>query len=386
MMFSDRTNWDLSANRLSKALSRHRAAGKSVLDLTVPNPTACGFHYDSNAILQALCNPSALSYQPDPLGLMVARRAVAGYYADRGIHISPNDILLTTGTSEAYSFIFRLLCNPGDEILIPRPGYPLFRFLADIQDVRLVSYPLIYDHGWQIDFHSMCNAVTPRTRGIVVVHPNNPTGHFTSSGDMQVLNELCSARQIALIADEVFLDFTLLENSPASFAANASTPTFVLSGLSKIAGLPQMKLAWLVTCGLERWKAQARARLEVMTDTYLSMNAAVQWAAPVLLAQRHHFQQQLMARVRANLAELDRLLSAQKSCTRLEIEGGWYAILRVPATRSDEDLAIELLAASDVYLHPGHFYDFPGAGHLVVSLITPPAIFGEGIARLLSIF
>jgi alanine-synthesizing transaminase len=385
-MFSDRTNWDLVPNRLSEALARHVAAGNPVLDLTVSNPAACGFEYDSDAILQSLCNPSSLTYQPDPLGLPHARRAVAEYYAERGISISPDDILLTTGTSEAYSFIFRLLCNPSDEILIPRPGYPLLRFLADIHDVRLVSYPLLYDHGWQIDFHSLRNAVTPRTCGIVVVHPNNPTGHFTSSDDMNALNELCSSRQIALIADEVFLDFALMETQPASFAAHPSALTFALSGLSKIAGLPQMKLAWLVTCGPEPWKSQARARLEIMADTYLSMNAPVQWAAPALLAQRHGFQRQLMAGVQANLATLDRLLSAQVPCTRLRIEGGWYAILRVPATRSDEDLAIELLAVKNVYVHPGHFYDLPGAGHLVVSLITTQANFAEGLARVLSLF
>jgi alanine-synthesizing transaminase len=384
-MFSDRTNWDLDANPLSRALSRHRATGKSVLDLTVSNPTACGFHYESQTILQALGNPSALSYQPDPSGIPLARQAVASYYADRSVQVSPEDILLTTGTSEAYSFIFRVLCNPGNEILIPQPGYPLLRFLADIQDVRLVPYPLIYDHGWQIDFPSLRNAITPRTQGIVVVHPNNPTGHFSSAADMDVLNKICSASQIALIADEVFLDFALLEKQPATFAAHPSALTFVLSGISKIAGLPQMKLAWLVTSGPEPWKSQAGARLEVIADTYLSMSAPVQWAAPVLLAQQHNFQQQLMARVRINLATLDRLLSAHKSCTRLETQGGWYAILRVPATRSDEDRAIELLATKDVYLHPGHFYDFPGDGHLVVSLITPPADFTEGIARLLSI-
>jgi len=385
-MFSDRTHWDMSANCLSESLSRHRAAGKSALDLTVSNPTACGFHYDSHAILQALGNPSALRYQPDPLGIPLARQAVAGYYADRGIQISPEDILLTTGTSEAYSFIFRLLCNPGDEILIPHPGYPLLRFLADIHDIRLVPYPLIYDHGWQIAFHSLRKAVTPRTRAIVVVHPNNPTGHFTSSADMDALNEICSAADIALIADEVFLDFSLTENQPASFVARPSALTFVLSGISKIAGLPQMKLAWIVTRGPESWKSHARARLEVIADTYLSMNTPVQCASPTLLAQRHNFQQQLMARVRANVAELDRLLSIHKSCTRLEIEGGWYAILRVPATLPDEDLAIELLAAKDVYLHPGHFYGFPGAGHLVVSLITPEHDFSDGISRLLSMF
>ena len=383
-MFADRTRWNLTTNRLAEALARTRSSGKKLLDLTASNPTECGFHYDRSAILAALSNPAALEYHPDPRGLAAAREAVRSYYAARGISINSNDIFLTTSTSEAYSFAFRLLADPGDELLIPTPSYPLFDFLADIQDVKLVHYPLIYDHGWQIDFHVLERAITPRTRGVIVVHPNNPTGHFTKPAEMDRLNRLCAQSGLAIIADEVFLDFQLSPESPQSFAGSAAALTFAMSGLSKISGLPQMKLAWMIVTGPEEVKREASARLEIIADTYLSLNAPIQLAAPVLLEQRHSIQQQLMTRVRKNLAELDSQLSAQKHCARLEVEGGWYAVLRVPATRPDESLAIELLEQHGVYVHPGHFYDFSADGYLVVSLITPEQEFAEGIALLLA--
>jgi alanine-synthesizing transaminase len=385
-MFAKRTNWNLETNRLSAALAAHRAAGKPLIDLTVSNPTECGFQYDEEIILSALRNPSAMRYEPNPRGLEVARGAVARYYAERGAAVSNDDIFLTTGTSEAYSFVFRTLCDPEHELLIPEPSYPLFEFLADIQDVRLVRYPLVYDHGWQIDFHALEQAMTPRTRGVIVVHPNNPTGHFVKAEEMRKLNDICAACEIAIIADEVFLDFALGNRQLATFAANPAALTFTMSGLSKICGLPQMKAAWLTVSGPEASKADAVSRIEVIADTYLSMNAPVQWAMPALLGQRRSFQKQLMARVNENLSELDRQLTQQKSCSRLDVEGGWNAVIRVPATRSDEELALELLATKYVYVHPGHFYDFPASGYLVVSLITQKVEFSEAVRRLLSLF
>jgi alanine-synthesizing transaminase len=384
-MFADRTNWDLTPNRLSEALAAHRAAGKPLLDLTVSNPTECGFHYNAEEILRALCNPAALLYEPNPKGLESARRAVAGYYADRGDAVSVEDVVLTTSTSEAYSYVIRTLCNPGDELLIPAPSYPLFDFLAEIQDVKLVRYPLVYDHGWQIDFHALEQAITTRTRGVIVVHPNNPTGHFTKPSEMVKLNTICSAREMAIIADEVFLDFALDGNRAASFAANSGALTFTLSGLSKISGLPQMKAAWLVVSGPQNLKREALGRLEIIADTYLSVNAPVQLALPGLFEQRHTFQKQLVSRVRGNLAELDRQLAGQNACSRLPVEAGWYVVLRVPAIRSDEDLALELLTAEDVYVHPGHFYDFPSDRFLVVSLIIQGMAFSQGIANVLAV-
>jgi len=380
--FAKRTNWNLTPNRLSEALAAHRAAGKPLLDLTVSNPTECGFEYDSSAILDALSSPAALLYEPNSKGLESARRAVAGYYADRKEEVSAEDIFLTTSTSEAYSYVFRTLCNPGDELLIPSPSYPLFDFLADIQDVSLVRYPLLYDHGWQIDFRALEQAITPRTRGVIVVHPNNPTGHYVKHAEIAKLNSICSAQEMAIIADEVFLDFALDGSRAASFATNTGALTFTLSGLSKISGLPQMKAAWLIVSGPQPWKAEALARLEVIADTYLSVNAPVQLAIPKFLEQRRAFQKQVVLRVRRNLAELDRQLAAQKASSRLVTEGGWCAVLRVPAMSSDEDLAIGLLTEQGVSVHPGHFYEFPSDGYLVVSLIEPEGILAEGVRRL----
>lgn len=378
-MFAERTNWNLEPNRLSEALARHRAVGKPLLDLTVSNPTECGFVYDERVILAGLQNPAALTYEPEPRGLLSARQAVRGYYAEHGFGADVDDIFLTTSTSEAYSYAFRLLCNPDDEILIPAPSYPLFDFLADIQDVKPARYPLVYDHGWQIDFHSLERAITPRTRAIVVVHPNNPTGHFTKRAEVEKLNAICAERGLALIVDEVFLDFCLCAERPASFAGNSDTLTFTLSGISKVCGLPQMKAAWLLVSGPQKLKDEAKGRLEVIADTFLSMNAPVQLALPAFLSQGRVFQTQLMARVRRNLTELDRQLSLQKAFSRLAIEGGWYVVLRFPATRSDEDLALALLEEKGVYVHPGHFYDFPSEGYLVVSLICREVDHAKGV-------
>jgi len=380
-MFSDRTNWKLAQNRFTVALEEVRASGARVLDLTVSNPTRAGLHYDEAAILGALSSPRALDYDPQSKGLLEAREAVAGYYqSEHGIRdLDAEQIVLTTSTSEGYSFVFRLLCNAGDELLVPKPSYPLFEFLADLQDVKLVPYPLIYDHGWQIDFPSLEKAVTPQTRGVVVVHPNNPTGSYVQSGEVGMLNSFCREHGLAVIADEVFLDYPLEDGRHASFARNQEVLAFTLSGLSKVAALPQMKVAWVVTSGPRELAAGAMGRLEVIADTYLSMNAPMQWAVPALLEQRKDIQRQLLERVKSNLAEMDRQLAGQKACERLSVEGGWYAVLRVPVTRSDEELAIELVREKSVVVHPGHFYDFPGDGYLVLSLITPAGEFAEGI-------
>jgi alanine-synthesizing transaminase len=386
-MFSDRTNWKLTRNRLTEALDEVRSSGARVLDLTISNPTRAGLRYDEPVILQSLASPHAMDYDPQPKGLPSARSAVAAYYkTDHRIDLDPESLILTTSTSEGYSFVFRLLCNPGDELLVPKPSYPLFEFLADLQDVKLVPYPLIYDHGWQMDFPSLQQAVTKRTRGVVVVHPNNPTGSYVRSDERKSLNRFCSEHHLALIADEVFLDYALDSAPRQSFANNPDVLTFTLSGVSKISALPQMKVAWIATSGPAAEVEAAQARLEVIADTYLSMNAPIQWAVPALLEQRKSIQQQLLDRVRSNLAELDRQLSAQKTCQRLSVEGGWNVVLRVPVTRSDEELAIELVREERVLVHPGHFYDFASDGYLVLSLIAEEREFGEGIGRVLRRF
>lgn len=383
-MFSDRTNWKLTRNRLTEALEDLRSSGARLLDLTLSNPTHAGLRYDAPRILQSLSSPQAMDYDPQPKGLLSARAAVASYYhTEHEAFLDPEHLILTTSTSEGYSFVFRLLCNPGDELLVPKPSYPLFEFLADLQDVKLVPYPLLYDHGWQMDFSSLQKVVTSRTRAVVVVHPNNPTGSFVHPDELDLLNNFSREHSLALIADEVFLDYAHNRVARKSFTTNQDVLTFTLSGVSKISALPQMKLAWIVTSGPAAALEAAQARLEIVADTYLSMNAPVQSATPALLDQRKNIQQQLLDRVLANLAELDQQLAAQKTCQRLSVEGGWYAVLRVPVTQTDEELAVDLLRRKFVLIHPGHFYDFPNDGYLVLSLITPPDDFREGIQRLL---
>lgn len=383
-MFSTRTGWILTLNRFTEAQRELVAAGREVIDLTVSNPTRAGLHYNTECILKSLSRPEATDYDPQPQGLASAREAVAAYYREQhNLEINPKSLVLTTSTSEGYSYVFRLLCDSGDEILVPKPSYPLFEFLADLEDVALAPYMLIYDHGWQIDFPSLYKAVTSRTRAVVVVHPNNPTGSYVSENQRKVLNSLCREHGLAVIADEVFLDYPHDEAARSSFAINRETLTFALSGVSKISGLPQMKLAWVVCSGPEDIAAAAMERLEVIADTYLSMNAPIQLAAPVLLAERKHIRPEILERVRANLAELDGQLAKQKTCRRLEVEGGWYAVLRVPVTQTDEELAIDILRKASVLVHPGHFFDFAGDGYLIVSLLTPTAGFREGITRAL---
>jgi aspartate/methionine/tyrosine aminotransferase len=417
--FARRTSWDLTTNRYTEALDVHRRAGGELLDLTASNPTTIGLQYSEEDLLRALANPEALRYDPQPKGLLAAREAIASYYQERSRRIppdnlprnsqlSPDDLILTTSTSEAYSFVFRLLCDPGDALLLPTPSYPLFDFLAGIQDVRLIPYELIYDHGWQMDFTSLRSAMEraksagTRCRAVLVVHPNNPTGSYVKPPEAEELSRFCTENNLAIIADEVFLDYSLSDAKPLTFSTNHEVLTFTLSGLSKISALPQMKVAWIAVSGpctparaksaragdpaAPTLKQDALNRLEVIADTYLSMNAPVQLAVPAMLDERHRIQPQLVMRVKANLHELDSQLASQKLCDRLEVEGGWYAVLRVPAVTSDEELAIRLLQHENVLVQPGHFYDFPADGYLVISLITQPEIFRAGVAGALNYF
>jgi aspartate/methionine/tyrosine aminotransferase len=386
-MFSRRTGWKLAVNRFTEAQREVAEAGREVLDLALSNPTraklAVDLAHDQRAIAKALADPGIADYDPQPKGLLVARQRVSAYYRERHVEVDAESLILTTSTSEGYSYVFRLLCNPDDEILVPKPSYPLFEFLADLQDVKLVPYPLLYDHGWQIDLPSIERAMTQRTRAIVLVHPNNPTGSYVKSQERAALNAFCGEHGLALIVDEVFLDYPMDGARRDSFVGNDGALTFTLSGVSKISGLPQMKLAWVATNGPAAVANEAMERLEVIADTYLSMSAPVQLAADAMLEQRQRIQPALLKRTQANLQELDRQLAGQKSCARLQVEGGWYAVLRVPATQSDEDLVIGLLRECSVLVHPGHFYDFPSDGYLVVSLIALEDEFREGMRRVL---
>ena len=385
-MFSSRTNWPLAPNRLSVLLRTRREQGLPVLDLTESNPTRCGFELDAQEILAPLSNRRALVYEPDPHGLRVAREAVAQYYFERGVHLHPDQIFLTASTSEAYSFVFRLLANAGDKILAPQPSYPLFDFLGALNDVEVVPYSLFYDDRWQVDFDELDSRMDTRTRALLVVHPNNPTGSYVRKGERARMIEICDRTGAAIIADEVFADygFDADPERVVTHAQYSDALTFTLSGLSKISALPQMKLGWIVVNGPRELRSQAQARLEVIADTYLSVSAPVALAAPTWLAARRGMQSQILERVHSNLRKLDELIAPGLPVSRLNVEGGWYAVLRVPATRSDEDWAVELLTQDSVSLHPGHFYDFPSDGFLVISLLPKQEVFADALARVIS--
>ncbi|MGB7547126.1 MAG: pyridoxal phosphate-dependent aminotransferase [Terracidiphilus sp.] len=380
MRFSRRTDWNTEESELARAYRRRVQAGLAVADLTASNPTRCGFVYEEG-LLAALADERALDYDPQPRGLLCAREAVCAYYAGHGVTVAPEQIVLTTSTSEAYSFLFRLLCDTGSEILVPQPGYPLFDFLAGLDDVVLKPAPLIYDYGWQIDPEGVRRAITPESRAIVLVHPNNPTGHFTKPWEAEELGRLCRQHGLSLIVDEVFLDYRFGDGGRSFAAGLEGVPVFVVSGLSKIAGLPQMKVAWVVATGPAR--SEALDRLEVIADTFLSMNAPVQGALPRWLEGREAIQRQIRERVAANLAELDRQLGGQEAIRRLEVEGGWYAVLRIPALQPDEQTVLDLLERG-VWVHPGYFFGMEASGWLVVSLLGSARDFSTGVATLVT--
>jgi aspartate/methionine/tyrosine aminotransferase len=382
-MFSSRTNWDRTPNRLSDALARRRAEGLEILDLTESNPTRCGFAWDAEVLRKALGGQGIADYRPEPRGLEDARSAVRSYYADQGIEIEDEQIVLTASTSEAYSFVLRLLTEPGDQILSPAPSYPLIRYLADLHDLTLSHYPLLYDHGWTVDVAALVSSLTDRTKAVIAVSPNNPTGSYLGNADRERLSRLAAERGLALVVDEVFRDYAWSETTPCPFstATVKECLTFTLSGLSKVSALPQMKLGWIVVSGPVPLRAEALGRLEVIADAYLSVATPVQLAARTLLLMGAEVRAGIQERVRTNLALLDETLSGSE-CSRLEGEGGWYAVLRVPRTLGDEERAISLVERTGVYLHPGRFFDFAAEGCLVVSLITPEETLREGVKRI----
>ena len=375
MRFSQRTNWNTEESRLARAHRLRLQAGLAIADLTASNPTRCGFAYPEE-MLHALADPEALDYDPQPRGSLAARQAVSAYYADGGIVVDPDQVVLTTSTSEAYSFLFRLLCDPGSEIVAVQPSYPLFDFLAVLDDVRLKSAALVYDHGWQLDPEGLRRAITPQTRAIMLVHPNNPTGHFTKPWETEELSQICREFDLSLIVDEVFLDYGFASRGVSFAAGLEGVPVFVVSGLSKIAGLPQMKAAWIVATGPD--SGLALDRLEVIADTFLSMNAPVQCALPGWLGGRENIQNQIRQRVGANVAELDRQLLQTPAVHRLEAEGGWYATLRIPALQPDEQTVLDLLNLG-VWIQPGYFFGLSESGWLVISLLAPQDEFMSGV-------
>ena len=380
-------NWELAPNRLSRALEEKRSAGAPILDLTESNPTAAGLVYPSEAILAALSDPRSLRYEPSAAGIAAARAAVSEYYS-AALHrgVAPDRVLLTASTSEAYAFVFKLLADAGDEVLVPRPSYPLFEFLGALDSLRVVQYPLSYDGRWSIDFDALSRCITARSRAIVLVNPNNPTGSYLKASELAPLVSLCREHGLALISDEVFADYLIDARTPLvrSLASVDEVLTFCLSGLSKVAALPQLKLGWIVTGGPNGLRQKAFERLELIADTYLSVAAPVQRAAPALLGLRGELQRQIIDRVEANRALIALRIGQQSPWRLLASEGGWYAVIEAPRIYSEEEWVLKLLARENVLVQPGFFFDFDREAFLVVSLLTPEPVFREGMQRILA--
>jgi alanine-synthesizing transaminase len=387
-MFSDRVPKELATNRLTATVAAARAQGRALIDLTVSNPTRAGFEYPPD-LLAPLANPEALRYDPRPLGRIDARQAVARDYERQGVVVDADRVVLTASTSEAYSILFKLLAGTGDEVLVPRPSYPLFEHLTRLDLVSAIPYDLEYHGAWSIDLTSVERAITPRTRALLLVSPNNPTGSFVGHEELERIAALCAARDIAIIADEVFADYELEPGARAAAgraAVRRDVLTFSLGGLSKSAGLPQVKLGWIVVSGPDALAAAAIERLEFVCDTYLSVSTPVQMAAACLLEAGARIRVQIGARTSANYRYLQSTAAAFRSCRLLRSDGGWSAVLQVPSLQPEEDLVLDLLEKEGVLAQPGYFYDFPRESFLVVSLITPPAALADGIGRVLRHF
>ncbi len=384
-MFSSRAPSDLGPNRLARAIAARRARGARILDLTESNPTRAGFAHPPE-VFAAFGAPDSARYDPEPFGLLDARLAVAGEVSRSGVTIDPARIVLTASSSEAYSHLLKLLCDPGDEVLVPTPSYPLFDHLARLDGVRPAPYATEFHGAWSIDVAAIARAVTRRTRAVFVVSPNNPTGAYVKRHELAAIATLCREQSLALVGDEVFYDYPLEGTDPprASVLEQAETLTFGLGGLSKSAALPQMKLGWMAMAGPPALVDAALARLELIADTYLSVSTPVQRGAGALIAAGARMRPRVQQRLGANLASLRRLAAAHPACTILPVEGGWSAVVQVPATRREEELVLELLERDGVLVHPGYFFDFAREAYLVVSLLAPPAEFEEGAALMLS--
>jgi len=378
--FARRTNWQQETNALNKALEELEARRIPVMDLTVSNPTSCGFVYPQG-MLSALNALDNFRYHPDACGMKAARAAVANYYAGQKTILSPDEIILTASTSEAYSFLMRLLVNPGEKVLIPKPSYPLFQFLLEINDVNFDYYPLVYDGQWRLDRQALERCVDAKTRAIILVNPNNPTGSYISHDDLDFLNEFCHKHHMAIISDEVFFDYALTNGDFVSLAGNKRALTFTLGGLSKTLGLPQMKCAWILASGPQAILKESLSRLEIIADTYLSVNTPVQNALGEWLGHVPALQAQIMARVKENWQWLSAHLNDHTQL--LSLDGGWYATLRIPAIKSEEEWALEFLREDHVSVYPGYFFDFDREAYIVLSLLAPVNIFQEAAGRIM---
>jgi alanine-synthesizing transaminase len=387
-MFASRFPEKLTPNRLARELAARQAEGREFFDLTASNPTTAGFHYEEKILLQAMKQQEIFRYHPSPQGNRAARQAIARYYLEHGRTVDPDDLFLTAGTSEAYSFLFKLLADPGEEILVPGPSYPLFESLIRLESLQAVPYPLRYaaGRGWHVDLEELRCQISTKTRALLAVNPNNPTGSYLQGEELHFIFGLCREYGLALVVDEVFLDYPVGDGAEASnfsVAGSRENLTFVLSGLSKIVGLPQLKLGWIVIGGPGDLSRQAKERLALITDAFLTVGSGAQLALPALLSHRRQFQDQVRCRLNDNYSYLETMLADGGGPQLLERQGGWYAIIRHHLdTDDDEELVCRLLSETGVLVHPGYFYDFQQNGYLVLSLLPPPAIFRSGARHL----
>jgi len=381
-MFAHRTEWSLHLNRLTRLLEEKKEAGVPILDLTESNPTRCKLQ-DAQRIRQALTQLDVSTYHPSPRGLLQTRKAIARYYSEKGSLVHPEQIFLTASTSEAYSFVFRLLLNPHEALLAPKPSYPLLDYLAALHDVELLRYPLRYDSRWTLDQMAFRKTATSKTRAILLVHPNNPTGSFVTQDEQRCLTHFAQENHLALICDEVFLDYVFpdVEEVPVSFAEASQGLHFTLSGISKVLGLPQMKLSWVVVSGTPSLCEEAAARLEVIADTYLSVSTPSQLALGEWFSMRDVFQKNIQTRLLQNHTTLKALCKSTPKVQPLRVEGGWSLILKLQ-DENEEALVLRLLRDFDLLVHPGYFFDLEDASYLVLSLLVPPQEFEEGLQRL----
>ncbi len=385
--FTRRTDWDRTENPLTTLIAAAARSGRVLVDLTESNPTQCAI-VDTEPLVALLGHPRGATYAPLPLGHPTARAAVAASFRERGLPAREDRVVLSASSSEAYTWLFKLLCEHGDRVLVPAPSYPLFEFLARLEDVELVTYPLVREEGFRIDLGALDRAAEEaqgHARAIVLVHPNNPTGTFVRRDEAAEVSRIAARHGMALIVDEVFAEYphgALPPDRLPSFAGEREALTFVLGGLSKSLLLPQCKLGWTLVCGPDALADEAIARLELIADTFLSAGTPVQRALPELLAARASVQDAVRARTRKNLAALDRALAAageDAAARRLPTDGGWYAILEVPRTR-DEDAWVETLVQDHgIVVFPGYFFDMEREGFLVVSLLPRPEAFAEAI-------
>jgi aspartate/methionine/tyrosine aminotransferase len=381
-MFSNRLPGHAEVNALSRAVAAFRAAGTAIVDLTESNPTRVGLPYPAD-LLSAAASERALCYDPQPFGLRTTRDAVAADYARRGVVVDAADIVLSASTSEAYSWLFKLLCNPADAVLIPQPSYPLFEHLTRLDAVRAVPYRLEYHGRWEIDLASVA-AAPDDVRAVLIVSPNNPTGSYVTAREAEALAGICRDRGWAIVADEVFAEYALEASSPVTeVARDLGVLSFTLGGASKSLGLPQVKLAWTIAGGPATLRSGALSALELIADTYLSVNTPVQVAAPDLFRRAATIRSAIQERISRNLAGARARLRGYPACDVLRAEGGWSAVIRVPATRSEEALALGLLQDEHVLVHPGFFFDFPHEAFVVVSLLPPEDVFADAFERVL---